>query len=62
MTKTSLMAALALWAGLGSAALYAQTTTTLYGTVADKSGAVVPGAKVVAVNVGTNFTRTGRSA
>ena len=36
----------------------AQTTTTLFGTVTDKTGAVVPGAQVVATNTGTNFTRT----
>ena len=36
----------------------AQTTTTLLGTVTDKTGAVVPGAQVVATNTGTNLTRT----
>src|SRR5579863_3592137 len=38
--------------------LIAQTTTTLYGTVTDRSGAVVPNAQVTARNVGTNLTRT----
>ena len=36
----------------------AQTTTTLLGTVTDKTGAVVPGAQVVATNTGTNLART----
>lgn len=36
----------------------AQTTTTLYGTVTDNSGAVVPGAQVTAANIGTNLTHT----
>jgi hypothetical protein len=36
----------------------AQTTTTLLGTVTDKTGAVVPGAQVVATNTGTRLTRT----
>jgi hypothetical protein len=36
----------------------AQTTTTLLGTVTDKTGAVVPGAQVVATNAGTRLTRT----
>src|ERR1035438_9517134 len=37
--------------------LSAQTTTTLYGAVTDKSGAIVPGAEVTATNIDTNFTR-----
>jgi hypothetical protein len=41
-----------------AAAAAAQTTTTLLGTVTDKTGAVVPGAQVVATNTGTNLTRT----
>jgi len=41
--------------------LNAQTTTTLYGTVSDKSGAVVPGAQVTATNVGTNQSRTAQT-
>jgi hypothetical protein len=39
----------------------AQTSTTLYGTVSDKSGAVVPGAQVTATNVGTNQSRTAQT-
>ena len=34
------------------------TTTTLYGTVTDRSGGAVPGATVVAVQNGTNQSRT----
>ncbi len=37
---------------------YAQTTSTLFGTVTDKTGAVVPGAQVAASNTGTNQVRT----
>jgi hypothetical protein len=40
----------------------AQTTTTLLGTVTDKTGAVVPGAQVVATNTGTNLTRTAQTS
>src|SRR5215469_16827444 len=46
---------LALFAGLLA---QAQTTTTLLGTVTDKTGGVVPGAEVTATNTGTNQTRT----
>ena len=41
--------------------LCGQTTTTLYGTVTDKSGAVVPGADVTGTNVDTNFTRSAKT-
>jgi hypothetical protein len=41
-----------------AASAFAQTTTTLLGTVTDKTGAVIPGAQVTATNTGTNFTRT----
>ena len=34
------------------------TTTTIYGTVTDRSGAMVPNAQVVATNTGTNLART----
>ncbi len=44
-----------------AASAAAQTTTTLLGTVTDKTGAVVPGAQVVATNTGTNLTRTTQS-
>src|ERR1017187_4225856 len=37
--------------------LSAQTTTTLYGAVTDKTGAIVPGAEVTATNIDTNFSR-----
>jgi hypothetical protein len=37
--------------------LNAQTTTTLLGTVSDKSGAIVPGAEVTATHTGTNLIR-----
>jgi hypothetical protein len=46
---------LALFAGVLA---HAQTTTTLLGTVTDKSGGVVPGAQVSAINTGTNLVRT----
>ena len=45
----------------GALRLHAQTTTTLYGTVTDKSGASVPGAQVTATNVGTNQSRVVQS-
>jgi hypothetical protein len=45
-----------------AAAAAAQTTTTLMGTVTDKTGAVVPGAQVVATNTGTNLTRTAQTS
>lgn len=45
--------------GLASLALHAQiTTTNIVGTVADKSGAVIPNAHVTATNAGTNLRRT----
>jgi hypothetical protein len=37
---------------------FAQTTTTLFGTVTDKTGAIIPGAQVTATNTGTNQART----
>ncbi|HUM00596.1 MAG TPA: carboxypeptidase-like regulatory domain-containing protein, partial [Mycobacterium sp.] len=39
----------------------AQTTTTLFGTITDKTGAVLPGAQVTAINAGTNLTRTAQT-
>src|SRR5215469_4772388 len=45
--------------GLASLALHAQvTTTTMIGTVADKTGAVVATARVTATNTGTNLERS----
>jgi hypothetical protein len=41
--------------------LRAQTTTTLYGTISDRSGAVIPGAQVTATNVGTNQARSAKT-
>jgi hypothetical protein len=38
--------------------LAAQTTTTLYGTVTDKTGAIIAGATVTATNIGTNQARS----
>ena len=46
---------------LFAGALAAQTTTTLLGTVTDKTNAVLPGATVTAINSGTNFSRTVQS-
>jgi hypothetical protein len=40
---------------------HAQTTTTLFGTVSDKTSAVLPGVEVTAVNKGTNFSRTAQT-
>jgi len=42
---------------MASCAFAQTTTTTLYGTVTDKTGAGVPGATVVATQTGTNQTR-----
>jgi len=38
--------------------LSAQTTTTMFGTVTDRSGAVVPAAQVTVTQVATNLSRT----
>src|SRR5690349_15880310 len=38
--------------------LFGQDTATISGTVTDQSGASIPGAEVVLVNVATQFTRT----
>jgi hypothetical protein len=54
-TRFVLSALLACWY------LGAQTTTTLYGTVTDKTGAVIPNAQVTAVNAGTNLSRTAQT-
>ncbi len=39
----------------------AQTTTTIYGAVTDRSGASVPGAQVTVTNTGTNQVRTAQT-
>src|SRR6058998_237464 len=51
--------ALAAFAWLGGAAAYPQTpSATLLGTVADASGAVLPGVSVTVENVATGITTT----
>jgi outer membrane receptor protein involved in Fe transport len=42
--------------------LWAQGTSTIFGTVSDRSGAVVPGAAVVVTNPQTGIARTTRSS
>jgi hypothetical protein len=44
-----------------SPSLYAQATASLAGTVVDKTGAVVPGASVVATSQGTGLARNART-
>jgi hypothetical protein len=47
---------------LFSSPAFAQLTTAdILGTVADATGAVVPGANITLTNLGTNETRTGQS-
>src|SRR5450432_825949 len=59
MTKNVVLRSLAvLLCLLVAPFLPAQTSTTLYGTVTDRSGAVVPTAQVTAKNLGTNLTRS----
>ena len=58
-TLTLLVCALIALCFVGS--LSAQTTTTLYGTVSDKTGAIVPGAQVTATNTGTNLARSAQT-
>jgi hypothetical protein len=58
MTPKSAFRLLATFCILTAPWLRAQTTTTLYGTVTDKTNAVVPGAQVTATNTGTNLVRT----
>ena len=59
MIRATLVRILALsFLAASIAVVNAQTTTTLYGSVTDKSGAFVPGAQVVATNIGTNQSRT----
>jgi len=49
-------------AGLPLAAVAQVTTATLVGTISDPSGAVLPGAQVIARNVDTGLTRTVQSS
>jgi hypothetical protein len=57
--KLMLSAIVALLALMVTLSLQAQVTTaTLFGTVADKTGATIVGAQVTARNVDTNFSRT----
>ncbi len=52
-------AGLALLFVFAASLAFAQSAGTLRGTVADKTGAILPGATVTLVNEGTKFTRTG---
>ena len=62
MTKRFVIGSLAVVLSLLSAPfLSAQTSTTMYGTVTDRSGAVVPDAQITAKNLGTNLTRTAQT-
>jgi len=62
MRTTKILVCLVATAGLWAALpLEAQTTTSLIGTVTDKSGAAVPNAQVTALNTGTNLMRTAES-
>ncbi|MCC7235171.1 MAG: TonB-dependent receptor [Bryobacterales bacterium] len=46
---------------LATACAFAQGTVTIYGTVSDSTGAVVPGAQVTATQPSTGFTRAATS-
>jgi hypothetical protein len=49
-------------AALAATAAYAQVTTaSIFGTVTDNTGAVVPNAEITVTNVDTNVTRTAKS-
>jgi hypothetical protein len=55
MRNTTLAVIFLLW--LGSSGLRAQDTSTIVGTVADASGAVIPNAKVTIQNSQNGFVR-----
>uniref|UniRef100_Q02D86 TonB-dependent receptor n=1 Tax=Solibacter usitatus (strain Ellin6076) TaxID=234267 RepID=Q02D86_SOLUE len=59
--KTALILLAGLFFFLSVMPARAQTTTTLYGTISDRSGAIIPGAQVTATNVGTNQSRTAQT-
>src|SRR5215831_4981082 len=44
-----------------AAALWAQSTANIVGTIRDNSGGVVPGARVTARNLQTDYTQTRRA-
>src|SRR5689334_17816412 len=51
-----------LLAAMAAAVAYAQVTTaSIFGTVTDNTGAVVPNAQITVTNVETNVTRTAKS-
>ena len=54
----TLFAALVAVALLPSPAAYAQITAQIHGTVTDPTGAVIPGATIVALNTGTGISTT----
>uniref|UniRef100_Q01UH0 TonB-dependent receptor n=1 Tax=Solibacter usitatus (strain Ellin6076) TaxID=234267 RepID=Q01UH0_SOLUE len=62
MQKKLVLSCIALSLSLFNApTLRAQTTTSLYGTISDRSGAVIPAAQVTATHVGTNQARSAKT-
>jgi hypothetical protein len=57
-TKLALLCIFVSMALLTAPSLRAQTTTTLYGTISDRSGAMIPNAQVTATNARTNQARS----
>jgi len=58
MTKRVIVSSFIIWICFATGTmLNAQTTTTLYGAVSDRTGATIPGAEVSATNIDTNLTR-----